>query len=328
MARPRRPSGACLLLACAGFLAAAAGLEAPEPRAPAVTSAHSQPPGTERPAGRTARPPEPTTVHAHSVDPRDAWMLFVRQSDKGVNSKRRSRTKARRLELGLPGPPGPPGPQGPPGPFIPPEALLKEFQLLLKGAVQQREHVEPEPCTGGPSGPAAGSPSPVPASSGRKEDEDPGAVLTLLAPPLAPGPPVARVEAAFHCRLRRDAPVGRRALHEIGVYYLPHAEGAFRRGPGLNLTSGQYTAPVAGFYALAATLHVGEARGLGALPAARCPGPTPISVTTTCPLRSRWGAAQAGAAATPGPPAPADLHPVPLPAQCLPGDRPGDGEQQ
>lgn len=36
----------------------------------------------------------------------------------------------------------------------------------------------------------------------------------------------------------------------------PDAEGAFRRGPGLNLTSGQYTAPVAGFYALAATLHV------------------------------------------------------------------------
>lgn len=38
-------------------------------------------------------------AHAHSVDPRDAWMLFVRQSDKGVNSKRRSRTKARRLKV-------------------------------------------------------------------------------------------------------------------------------------------------------------------------------------------------------------------------------------
>lgn len=51
----------------------------------------------------------------------------------------------------------------------------------------------------------------------------------------------------------------------------PDAEGAFRRGPGLNLTSGQYTAPVAGFYALAATLHVGEARpragrGVGVAP--------------------------------------------------------------
>ena len=37
------------------------------------------------------------------------------------------------FQLGLPGPPGPPGPQGPPGPIIPPEVLLKEFQLLLKG---------------------------------------------------------------------------------------------------------------------------------------------------------------------------------------------------
>jgi hypothetical protein len=37
------------------------------------------------------------------------------------------------FQLGLPGPPGPPGPQGPPGPLIPPESLLKEFQLLLKG---------------------------------------------------------------------------------------------------------------------------------------------------------------------------------------------------
>lgn len=56
----------------------------------------------------------------------------------------------------------------------------------------------------------------------------------------------------------------------------PDAEGAFRRGPGLNLTSGQYTAPVAGFYALAATLHVGEARprgGEGGAPPARFPPP-------------------------------------------------------
>nr|XP_045367563.1 erythroferrone [Camelus bactrianus] len=76
---------------------------------------------------------EPSSERAHSIDPRDAWMLFVRQSDRGVNSKRGSRGKARKFELGLPGPPGPPGPQGPPGPIIPPEVLLKEFQLLLKG---------------------------------------------------------------------------------------------------------------------------------------------------------------------------------------------------
>nr|XP_024646181.1 erythroferrone isoform X2 [Macaca nemestrina] len=72
-------------------------------------------------------------------------MLFVRQSDKGVNGKKRTKGKAKKLKFGLPGPPGPPGPQGPPGPIIPPEALLKEFQLLLKGrGVHQLAHT---PCT-------------------------------------------------------------------------------------------------------------------------------------------------------------------------------------
>lgn len=87
-------------------------------------------------------------------------------------------------------------------------------------------------------------------------------MLALLAAPLALGPRTPRVEAAFHCRLRRDVAVERRALQELGAYYLPNADGSFRRGLGLNLTSGQYTAPVAGFYALAATLHVALAEPL------------------------------------------------------------------
>ncbi|XP_058907290.1 erythroferrone isoform X2 [Kogia breviceps] len=251
------PAGA-LMLAYAGLLAAAAGLVSPEPGAPSGSRAREEPPpGNELPAGSAARPQEPTVGQVHGIHPRDAWMLFVRQSDKGVNSKKGSRGPAKRLKLGLPGPPGPPGPQGPPGPITPPEVLLKEFQVLLKGAVRTRECAEPEPR---PRGPAA-----VPAVPAEEEEEDEeeaaaaagGAdVLALRAAPLAPGPRAPRVEAAFHCRLRRDASVERRALHELGVYYVPDAEGAFRRGPGLNLTSGQYTAPVAGFYALAATLHV------------------------------------------------------------------------
>nr|XP_045004292.1 erythroferrone [Jaculus jaculus] len=236
MAPARRPAAAAAaaarLLFCVGLLAAAAGLGAPEP------AGSSEPPAES--------PPAPSAERTRSIDPRDAWLLFVRQSDKGVNSKRRSRTKARRLKLGLPGPPGPPGPQGPPGPLIQPEALLKEFQLLLKGAVRQRQRAEPEPCTRGPASAAA-------AAAGPDDDEDAGAVLALLAAPFAPGP---RVEAAFLGRLRQDARVERRALRELGPYDPPDAEGAFHRGPGLNLTSGQYTAPVAGFYALAATLHV------------------------------------------------------------------------
>lgn len=45
-------------------------------------------------------------------------------------------------------------------------------------------------------------------------------MLALLAATLAQGPRAPRVEAAFHCRLRRDVQVERRALHELGVYYL------------------------------------------------------------------------------------------------------------
>uniref|UniRef100_A0A8C0TCR9 Erythroferrone n=1 Tax=Canis lupus familiaris TaxID=9615 RepID=A0A8C0TCR9_CANLF len=227
------------------------------PTACKAPSAWRAPSGGGEPTRGPAVFQEPATDGTRNFDPRDAWMLFIRQSDKGVNGKRGGRGKARKLKLGLPGPPGPPGPQGPPGPIIPREVLLKEFQLLLKGAVRQRERPAPEPCTRGPAEDADAATA--------REDDEAGAeaagaagaagVLALLAAPLAPGPRAPRVEAAFHGRLRRDASVERRALHELGGYYLPDAEGAFRRGPGLNLTSGQYTAPVAGFYALAATLH-------------------------------------------------------------------------
>ncbi|NWS57293.1 ERFE protein, partial [Chunga burmeisteri] len=36
----------------------------------------------------------------------------------------------------------------------------------------------------------------------------------------------------------------------------PEREGMFHRGLGLNLTSGQYMAPVAGYYTFTATLHI------------------------------------------------------------------------
>ncbi|KFQ83490.1 Protein FAM132B, partial [Phoenicopterus ruber ruber] len=36
----------------------------------------------------------------------------------------------------------------------------------------------------------------------------------------------------------------------------PEREGTFHRGSGLNLTSGQYTAPIAGYYTFTATLHI------------------------------------------------------------------------
>ncbi|NXS58059.1 ERFE protein, partial [Brachypteracias leptosomus] len=41
----------------------------------------------------------------------------------------------------------------------------------------------------------------------------------------------------------------------------PERDGMFHRGLGLNLTSGQYTAPIAGYYTFTATLHIGESSG-------------------------------------------------------------------
>ncbi|KAM6179048.1 erythroferrone [Rhynchocyon petersi] len=244
MAPARQPAGAQPLLVCAGLLAAVAA-------AAGLTPPQEPPPGNELPAGPgdSRVRPEPLSQQMQGIDPRDTWMLFVRQSEKGVNSKRRGRGKSRRLRLGLPGPPGPPGPQGPPGPIIPPKMLLKEFQLLLKSAVRQRERAEPEPCTSHPAPSTSGTPT-----TAEEPEEEAAGVLALLTAPLGPSPP--RIEAAFHCLLHRDAPVERRSLHELGLFHVPDAEGAFLRGPGLNLTTGQYTAPVAGFYAFAAALHV------------------------------------------------------------------------
>lgn len=47
-----------------------------------------------------------------------------------------------------------------------------------------------------------------------------------------------------------------------------------------------------------------------------------------CLFHSTHRAAKKGTNTTPGSSAPADLHPVSLPAQCLPGDCDGAGEQQ
>ncbi|NXG66962.1 ERFE protein, partial [Hemiprocne comata] len=41
----------------------------------------------------------------------------------------------------------------------------------------------------------------------------------------------------------------------------PEREAMFHRGSGLNLTSGKYMAPIAGYYTFRATLHIGEPLG-------------------------------------------------------------------
>ncbi|KAM6304946.1 erythroferrone-like [Aegotheles albertisi] len=65
-----------------------------------------------------------------------------------------------------------------------------------------------------------------------------------------------RVVAAFRCRTRENVSVEQRARQELRLYYIPDREAMFHRGSGLDLTSGKYTAPVAGYYTFTATLHI------------------------------------------------------------------------
>ncbi|XP_051846435.1 erythroferrone [Antechinus flavipes] len=256
------PPGCRLLLLLLGLLAAASCVGSEESERDAGgRGPERRPPGNALPMERrlSGGPlpssndlEAPATEKPQSINPRDAWMLFVRQSNKGVNGKKKNTGKSRKYKLGLPGPPGPPGPQGPPGPLISPEDLWKEFQALLKGALRHRDRAGPRPCE------ACGEAEEEEKAEAAADEED---VLALVAGPLLESRRPQRVEAAFHCRVRRNTSVERRSLQELQLYHLPGKEGSFQRGPGLNLTSGQYTAPITGFYTFAATLYVGKSLG-------------------------------------------------------------------
>ncbi|XP_006016039.2 erythroferrone isoform X2 [Alligator sinensis] len=189
--------------------------------------------------------PEAVMERSRSIDPRDAWMLFVKQSNKGVNGKKKGKSKANKFKFGVPGPPGPPGPQGPPGALVSPEELLREFRLLLKGVIREREKMSMQACEACQQGEEE-------EEEERKEDD----MLALVAGSWTDSRLQHRVEAAFHCRIRRNISIERRSLQELQIYYIPEKESMFHRGLGLNLTSGQYTAPITGYYTFAATLHI------------------------------------------------------------------------
>ncbi|KAM5325795.1 erythroferrone [Glossophaga mutica] len=232
-------AGARLLLVCACLLAAAA-LRSRDPDAPAGIRPSREPmPKKKPPAGAlenrarlNSGSPEPTPRPGLSLNPWDTWLWFLRHSDK------EDRAKDRTSKPSLPGSPEPCGVQGPAGTTVPSEG--QKLQQLLKAAAERlRENVQRRP-----------------AQEEEEEEEEDPALVVLLTPDSNQSARARVVEAAFHCRLRRNVLVGRRSLHELSGYYLPQAEGTFYRGLGLNLTSGQYTVSVAGFYALAATLHV------------------------------------------------------------------------
>ncbi|XP_038002316.1 erythroferrone isoform X2 [Motacilla alba alba] len=180
--------------------------------------------GTERPLA-----PGHGEPGAARVDPRQAWMLLAGSPGRGGGHRGRGGSGAHTAPAG----PGSPAkttsaaPQvggtgaGPASPAVP-EELLRELRLLLRGTAKMRR----------------------PAGEGCQEEES------------GKGSPQRRVEAAFHCQTREDIAVEQKTWRELGLFYIPEREGMFHRGPGLNLTSGQYTAPLAGYYTFSTTLHI------------------------------------------------------------------------
>ncbi|XP_077641675.1 erythroferrone-like [Lonchura striata] len=185
--------------------------------------------GTGAPRAARERPPAPGAAR---VDPRQAWMLLAGSPGRGSGDRGRGGTGARSAPAG-PGSPGKTTPAaaqtggsgaGPASPALP-EELRRELQLLLRGTAKMCRT----------------------AGEGCKEEES------------SKGSPRARaqrrVEAAFHCQTREDIVV-EKMWQELGLFYIPEREGMFHHGPGLNLTSGQYTAPFAGYYTFSSTLHI------------------------------------------------------------------------
>ncbi|XP_054062227.1 erythroferrone isoform X4 [Rissa tridactyla] len=217
---------------CLALLCAAAGTGSPG-------SARDQPPGAAggRAEGAGRGVPGAAAPRVGGVDPRHAWMLLAGSPGRARGSRARGRTGTVRdgtgagtaqaaLKVGVPGPAS-----VPPGTLAVLEELLRELQLLLKAMVKEQAKMRRK------------------AWEGREEEEESGE-----------GNPQAgshrRVEAAFRCQTRENISIEQRAQRELQLYYIPEREGMFHRGSGLNLTSGQYTAPIAGYYAFTATLHL------------------------------------------------------------------------
>ncbi|XP_014818429.1 PREDICTED: erythroferrone [Calidris pugnax] len=193
--------------------------------------------GTGSPGAARDQPLGAAAPRAGGADPRQTWMLLAGSPRRGSGGPARGRTGRVRdgpgagaaqaaVRGGVPGPAA-----APPAATTALEELLRELQLLLKGTVKEQAKT----CRK--------------AWEGCEEEEERGE-----------DNPQARsyrhVEAAFHCRTRENISVQQRARQELQLYYIPERERMFQRGSGLNLTSGQYTAPVTGYYTFTTTLHI------------------------------------------------------------------------
>ncbi|XP_036278102.1 erythroferrone [Pipistrellus kuhlii] len=227
-------AGARLLLCFAGLLAvtaaAASDLGVGAAAAPPGSRVRRELPADDAAGVRlrraTTRRPESTTERTAMLDSWEAWKALLRNNAKAKKSKGQKLESCPQI-LALLDNSRP----------VNSSELVKELRRLIEEYVPLRERM----LLGLASHDAE-------KATGNRDSVDELAEALVTSPRIMGG--------AFHCRLRQKLSVERRTLHELGGYYLPESEGAFFRGLGLNLTSGQYRAPVGGFYALAATLHV------------------------------------------------------------------------
>ncbi|XP_033641767.1 adipolin-like [Asterias rubens] len=181
------------------------------------------------------------------VDPRGSWLSFVKHSSKLSEGSKKCEKKKKKKEqpensrrlsevvpTGAVGPPGPPGPPGTPGTQITKEELLEEFRDLIKEAAERRAQIIiHEKC---PSCVSNSSQVWLPTV----EDE-------VLMPHL----PI-----AFHCKLRGGVEVPKKSLIEMSNFQTPFSDGSFRRGEGMDVKSGRFTAPRDAIYQFSANLHI------------------------------------------------------------------------
>uniref|UniRef100_A0A8C6BJU8 Adipolin n=2 Tax=Monodon monoceros TaxID=40151 RepID=A0A8C6BJU8_MONMO len=184
-----------------------------EPKRPRKPGQHPAAPNatTSSSEGLLGFPKLPEASGPEFTDAHMTWLNFVRRPDDGASKKRcRGQDKKSR---------GPPGPPGPPGAEVAQEAVLREFQGMLKEATERRSSAP-------------------------------------LGPPLPEGTGRWLVSEAFHCRLKGPVLVDKRTLVELQGFQAPAAQGAFLRGSGLSLASGRFTAPVTAIFQFFANLHV------------------------------------------------------------------------
>ncbi|KAM4694371.1 erythroferrone [Discoglossus pictus] len=155
--------------------------------------------------------------------PRESWLLFLKNSDRPASIKKKGQESM--LKYRRPGPIGPPAPPRHHGHHVNPTTQGKRIHRLLQ---LLRELLQ------------------------KKQSEE---LNTEHEHPLDFLP--SKVHAAFICRTMMDTNVEPGEQKEMQLYQLPEEEGSFSRGAGLNLTSGQYTAPFCGLYSFTARLLIG-----------------------------------------------------------------------